>query len=304
MLPTLSYYAKGKLLITGEYAVLDGALALAIPTKKGQLLEVFPSKDLQLNWSSFDADGALWFDCLFSPELEILSTSNTEKALTLQNILRLAIALNSSFKKELSGKTVKTKLEFDRNWGLGSSSTLLHLIGQWAQINPYALLKTTFGGSGYDIACADANGPITYQITPFGVEVKQVSFQPDLLNDFFFIYLGQKQVSKNEIAKFGDLKINREELASKISHITERLITSFDTTAISNLLTKHEELLSKTLGYPMVKNERFKGIEGTFKSLGAWGGDFVLYIGKETELQKIKSLGYHTIVPWKVMLNL
>ena len=106
MLPTLSYYAKGKLLITGEYAVLDGALALAIPTKKGQLLEVFPSKDLQLNWSSFDADGALWFDCLFSPELEILSTSNTEKALTLQNILRLAIALNSSFKKELSGKTL------------------------------------------------------------------------------------------------------------------------------------------------------------------------------------------------------
>ena len=33
-----TYYSNGKLLITGEYLVLDGAEALALPTKFGQNL--------------------------------------------------------------------------------------------------------------------------------------------------------------------------------------------------------------------------------------------------------------------------
>ena len=35
-----SFYAHGKLLITSEYLVLDGAEALALPTVYGQSLEV------------------------------------------------------------------------------------------------------------------------------------------------------------------------------------------------------------------------------------------------------------------------
>ncbi|MEM0993828.1 MAG: GHMP kinase, partial [Bacteroidota bacterium] len=35
-----SYYAHGKLLLTGEYAVLDGAVALAVPSKLGQRLDI------------------------------------------------------------------------------------------------------------------------------------------------------------------------------------------------------------------------------------------------------------------------
>lgn len=34
------FYSNGKLLLSGEYAVLDGALSLAVPTKYGQLLSV------------------------------------------------------------------------------------------------------------------------------------------------------------------------------------------------------------------------------------------------------------------------
>ena len=33
-----TFYSNGKLLITGEYVVLDGAKALALPTKYGQNL--------------------------------------------------------------------------------------------------------------------------------------------------------------------------------------------------------------------------------------------------------------------------
>ena len=304
MLPISSYYAKGKLLITGEYTVLDGALALAIPTKKGQTLEIYPSKEPNLKWSSYDWDGSLWFECLFSKDLEILSSNDSEKAVTLQKILRLAIDQNSSFENQLNGKRIKTRLEFNRNWGLGSSSTLLYLIAQWAQIDPYPLLSKTFGGSGYDIACANAKGAITYQTNLTGKHVNQVSFKPENTDEFFFVYLGKKQVSKNEISKYAQLEFNREELAQKVSDITIKLITTSSTSRISKLLNEHEELLSKTLGYPLVKNERFKEINGTFKSLGAWGGDFVLFIGNKMELTKIKNIGYDTIVPWHAMLDL
>jgi hypothetical protein len=35
-----TFYSNGKLLITGEYLILDGAKGLALPTKMGQNLSV------------------------------------------------------------------------------------------------------------------------------------------------------------------------------------------------------------------------------------------------------------------------
>ena len=36
----MKFYSNGKLLITGEYFVLNGALSLALPTVYGQHLEI------------------------------------------------------------------------------------------------------------------------------------------------------------------------------------------------------------------------------------------------------------------------
>jgi hypothetical protein len=57
---------------------------------------------------------------------------------------------------------ISTQLTFPRQWGLGTS-TLIN-IAQWTQINAFTLLKSSFGGSGYDIACAQNDEPIIYQI--------------------------------------------------------------------------------------------------------------------------------------------
>ena len=57
-----SYYSHGKLLISSEYAVLDGAKALALPTKFGQSLEVKPIESPEIRWKSFDHNGKLWFE--------------------------------------------------------------------------------------------------------------------------------------------------------------------------------------------------------------------------------------------------
>ena len=56
------FYSNGKLLITGEYLVLDGAKAFALPTKFGQNLIVEKGSNKEIIWKSYDADGSLWFE--------------------------------------------------------------------------------------------------------------------------------------------------------------------------------------------------------------------------------------------------
>ncbi|HUH45900.1 MAG TPA: hypothetical protein VLZ54_02000, partial [Arenibacter sp.] len=62
---TPSFYSNGKLLITGEYLVLDGALSLAIPTLYGQSLTIRPTSEKQLSWKSVDEKGKPWFEVIY-----------------------------------------------------------------------------------------------------------------------------------------------------------------------------------------------------------------------------------------------
>ena len=188
MATSKKYYAHGKLLITGEYAVLDGAIALAIPTKKGQWLEVIPQALTDnINWTSIDVEGNEWFNATFSSSLEIIKTSSNKIARTLQKILQSTFELNANFKKDIIGTKVLTTLEFDRNWGLGSSSTLINLIAQWATVDPFILLQNSFGGSGYDIACANAAGPILFQNTNPPI-ITPVNFSPEWTDKMHFTH--------------------------------------------------------------------------------------------------------------------
>ncbi len=58
-----TFFSHGKLLITGEYVVLDSALSLAVPTKLGQKMEVLFEENLAdntLTWYSIDSEGETW----------------------------------------------------------------------------------------------------------------------------------------------------------------------------------------------------------------------------------------------------
>ena len=57
----MKFYAKGKILLTAEYAVLGGAKALALPTKLGQSLEVIKTSTGKLEWKSIDVNGKVWY---------------------------------------------------------------------------------------------------------------------------------------------------------------------------------------------------------------------------------------------------
>ncbi|MGI9560486.1 MAG: GYDIA family GHMP kinase, partial [Flavobacteriaceae bacterium] len=155
-------FSHGKLLITAEYAVLDGAKALALPTKLGQSLEVKPIESPEIRWKSFDHNGTLWFETILQlASFEANVTNETAKRLS-ECFLAIAKLQPGCFVAH-NGFEMHSRLEFPQNWGLGSSSTLINNLAQWAKVDAYKLLAATFGGSGYDIACAQHPYPITFQ---------------------------------------------------------------------------------------------------------------------------------------------
>jgi hypothetical protein len=128
-----NFYSNGKLLLTGEYLVLDGAKSLAIPTKFGQDLVLEKIREPEIIWGSFTHTGECWFEAVFDlKKLRLINcTFHSEKegnadviAETLLEILREAKDLNPDFLKSENGFMVKTNLTFPRNWGLWTSSTL------------------------------------------------------------------------------------------------------------------------------------------------------------------------------------
>lgn len=272
------FFAHGKLLLSGEYLVLDGAKALAVPTQKGQHLRVGvnPGSPRKLFWKSYNADGSLWFEATFDKNLHLLYSSNAEVAERLQNLLLLCVQQNPEFYSDAAYYEAETQLEFDRNWGFGSSSTLIHLLAQWAGVSPYQLAWNSFGGSAYDIACADAKGAILYQLLKGEPHVKAVDFSPPFLADLYLIYLGKKQNSAKEIGRYKDLNFNKADLVNQISTISERMLSAKTMHEFERCVVEHEELMSAVLGVPTLKEQLFANHKGFIKSLGAWGGDFVL----------------------------
>ena len=277
------YYSHGKFLLTGEYLVLKGALALALPLKLGQTLTVETVCTPSLQWNAYKPNGP-WFSVTMNPEnLEIINSDDQPKAEKLSEILKAVKQLNPAAFKD--GLCFETRLDFDPNWGLGSSSTLIANLARWANVNPYELLRLTFGGSGYDIACATAEEPIYYQVkakVPEPVEgptpmVEPIDFNPPFAEHLFFIYQGQKQSSSKEIKAFL-AKANPVDLQKDIEAVSEisRAVPKCETLdEFAMLMQCHERIIAHCIGQEPVQ-KHFPDFEGVLKSLGAWGGDFIL----------------------------
>ncbi|MFT5436039.1 MAG: mevalonate kinase [Ulvibacter sp.] len=299
------FYSNGKLLLSGEYLVLDGAMALSIPTKYGQSMLVESSEAGTMHWKSLDANGNIWFENSFVLS-ELNSDKNAEKVAnstkeTLLKILQEAKKLNPKFLTESNGWSVTTTLNFPQNWGLGSSSTLINNIAQWARINAFELLRKSFGGSGYDIAVAQNNSSILYKIQDGVPFVEKVKIHWDFTDQLFFVHLNQKQNSKEGIKQYRKVSISIIEL-SKVSAITHSLLACETLEAFEKLIEKHELLISEIIQTPTIKTQLFSDYQRSIKSLGAWGGDFILVTATPKDLDYFKNMGYNTIIPFAEMI--
>jgi mevalonate kinase len=299
-----TFYSNGKLLITGEYLVLDGAKALALPTKFGQNLTVEKSNSQEIKWTSYDADGSIWFEEII-PFTSVFTTAPLETESvknTLITILRTAHQLNPDALLISEGYIITTELSFSRKWGLGTSSTLINNIAQWFQINAFTLLKNSFGGSGYDIACAQNNTPVLYHLEQEKPIVETVQFNPSFSGNLYFVYLNQKQSSKSAIASYKEKKNNLESQKEVIDHITQKVLYTENKDVFAQTLENHEKILSSILETKTVKETLFPDFNGTIKSLGAWGGDFVLVISEENPKSYFLNKGYDTIIEYRDMI--
>ncbi len=304
------FYGHGKLLLSGEYLVLDGAQALALPTTVGQSMSIKyrHSYNPTLNWKSTDHTGKVWFESDFEFwHFNPIKNHMDEKQEFLQKVLKSVRQLNPHFLRDEMDVFVETKLEFPIDWGLGSSSTLLYNIAQWAYVSPFELLKRSLGGSGYDVACAQSMGPIHYKLVDQKPEWSMVDFAPKFSDNLFFIYLGKKQDSQEAVAKYREQKIEKKKTyVEQISLITKEMSTTGEMSTFNKLIVEHEKIMSEVLGLPTLKESRFSDYWGETKSLGAWGGDFAL-ITSERSFQETREYfmekGLETIIPFSEIVH-
>lgn len=300
-----SFYSSGKLLITGEYFILDGAIGLALPTIYGQRLNIiYNTKYKNITWKSFDKKSKLWFKAIFKlPSLDIIYNNDKKTAFFLHKILICANKLKKNFFNKKIGFLIKTYLEFPINWGLGSSSTLINNISKWLKINPYKLQWNCFPGSGYDIACAIYQRPLLYNIINKKPKIIFINFNPPFKNYLYFLYLNKKQ-DTNIAINFYRKNIDSNKKINIISFLTKQIISCKNLYDFEKIILYHEKLISDYLKIPTIKEKYFSDYTGAIKSLGAWGGDFVLVTFRKEMKNYFFNKGLNILIPFnKIILH-
>jgi len=289
----MKFYSNGKFLITGEYLILDGAKSLAVPTKFGQELKIDSNDSKFIEWESLDKNGKVWFKCKIQiSNLNLESTSSEKISNKLLKILKFIRKEKPEFLRN-RGHKITTSLTFDKNWGLGTSSTLINNLSKLAEIDPFKLNKRIFKGSGYDIACASSNSHILYQIIDDNHIIKNVKFNPPFKEYLYFVYLNKKQNSLEELNIYNKVK-KKKSIVSEIDEITLKVLNCRNFDEFNNLISSHEKIISSIISKKTIKS-KFKDFNGELKSLGAWGGDFILASTKDDPYKYFNSKGLETI---------
>src|SRR5690606_2952409 len=224
-----------------------------------------------------DEVGNCWFEDKFLIEQMALSMPpRNDISKRLFQILNTAKQLNSDFLNTNNGFKITTSLSFSKNWGLGTSSTLINNIANWANVDAYTLVEKTFGGSGYDIACAQHNSPIYYHLENGKPIVEIVEFNPSFKEHLYFVYLNKKQNSREGISKYKEHRKHIESSIFNINKITTQMVSCKSLEDFESLIIQHERIISNLIKLKPIKEVLFNDFYGQIKSLGAWGGDFVM----------------------------
>ena len=298
----MKFYAKGKLLLTAEYAVLGGAKALALPTKLGQSLEITQTTSGIITWKSIDANGQLWYKNSFDKKTFAPQQQNDAIGERLQQLFLVINEVNPTLLADTDGLLFVSSLEFDRSWGLGSSSTLVSLLAQWSEVNPYVLLQKVFGGSGYDIACATADGALLYERTnAIHPTITAVDFNPCFKDQLFFVHLNQKQDSQQAVVAFDNGELTPQKMKI-ISGLTQSFLSNLILMDFQELMTQHEAIIASLINATPIQKLLFNDYPGTIKSLGAWGGDFILACGAANTPDYFAHKGYKTCLTYQSLI--
>jgi len=291
------FKSNGKILLTSEYLVLDGAKAIALPSKLTQDLYVEQCDKEIIEWQGIDEKGNVWYEENFylkNNDLVYRAKKNntSEKLLLLFNHI-----LKTREVKDILGNKFSTKLNFKREWGLGTSSTFVNNLAKWANIDPYRLLFSAFKGSGYDIACCDVNNPIIFEKKQNSINVKNITFNPPFIENIYLIHLDKKQNTQASITNYLRTKSEKNDLIKRINLISEEMLQCKNLNHFEDLIVEHESIISQAISQEPIQKLTFNDYNlGKIKSLGAWGGDFILVTSKNNDLSYFNNKGFETIL--------
>lgn len=236
--------------------------------------------------------------------VEVQAQSEDVRARICQ-LLSAAETLRPGCTDLLPGKKITTRLEFDRHWGLGSSSTLVACLAQLLKVNPYALLEKTFGGSGYDLACALTPEPILYERNGTEPKITHLTWRPAWTADTVFVYRNQKQNSREGIRAYRQATFT-ERSRQEIQDLSIALSSpTVDLRSAAQILHQHEKVVAGIIGEDPIQDALFPDFSGQLKSLGAWGGDFFWALsekGPEKMREYFNDRGYETVVGYEEMV--
>ncbi|MCI3937975.1 GYDIA family GHMP kinase [Chryseobacterium aahli] len=291
-------YSPGKLMLTSEYFAVDGALVLAVPTKLGQefFFEEKHDGKYLIFWEAYHQN-KLWLKAVIDyKNWQILETNITSSAEFILKTLKNVQTLSKIKLKSTDSYYLKTNLQFPADYGLGSSSTLMNNLSEWSEIDPFHLNTMSLGGSGYDIAVAKAKSAVLYQNKP-EIHFEKVDFNPKFKNELIFIHLNQKQDSREGINLYKS-KIKSQNLVDEFSNLTRNILLCDELDKFSDLMVLHEQRISDFIEIPTVKSFFFADCAKFVKSLGAWGGDFVMSAKFEGYEDYFWGKGFSTVFEW------
>jgi mevalonate kinase len=301
---SMEFYSHGKIMLSGEYAVLYGATCFALPTKLGQKMQVTftPSKEQHcIQWHSYDSSMNKWYFAEIQlPHFFVTQTNSNDVSIQLFRFLKNAQVLNPDFLQEKGVYVVNNYLEFDKEDGFGSSSTLTNNIALWADVNPFSLHFNAFKGSGFDVAVALNGQPLLYTMNGNQPLVEIVNWQKNFTDKLYFVYLNKKQISRNQLTAIKH-PIDKTQIA-QISNISKLIAANDDYYEFCLMLELAESETSRLLNRPTIKQELFPDFKGSIKSLGAWGGDYILATGDNTE-NYFKQKGFHKIYTYQELIK-
>ncbi|KPE50424.1 GYDIA family GHMP kinase [Chryseobacterium indologenes] len=296
-------FSPGKLMLTSEYFAIDGALVLAVPTLLGQEF-FFEEKDdgkFLIFWEAYHQN-KLWLKAVINYKNWQIQETNLPSAAefilkTLKNVQQLS---ETQFKNRFS-YSLKTNLQFPADYGLGSSSTLMNNLAEWAGIDPFHLNSISLGGSGYDIAVAREKSAVLFKSKP-EIWYEKTGFNPSFKNELIFIHLNQKQDSREGI-KLYKSKVKSPELILEFSDLTKKVLLCNELENFSELMMIHEHKISDFIEIPTVKEKFFADCPVFVKSLGAWGGDFVMSAKFEGFKDYFWGKGFTSVFEWSEIIN-
>jgi len=293
-----TFNSRAKLMISGEYAVLKGALSLAIPLRFGQKLTITEKEGTpSVIWKSMVNNGLWFYSELLLPDFQLVSTNNADLSQTLQKTLKIAKTLNPHFLDSKRLFQATSEMDFDPTWGIGSSSSFISNVAYWADCDPFILNNHLFNGSGTDIASARSTSPIIFELKDEKAEYRKANFYPPFSKQLYFIYLNRKQNTRESIQKMNLQNITAEEI-KLISAITLEMEKAAELKTFQRLADEHEAIIGGIIHEMPVKTKHFIDFDGSVKSLGGWGGDFIMVasVASETYVRNYFNNKYLNII--------